>query len=218
MNVPNAFEFPLRGASGIFPILSGEKWGMPLWMKMLLPSMLQLLFTDIPHIFTCIQHPRAVCNIVSAELVSSTIWPAYKLAQAQFLQIWTWGSLFPGFRKGNYTLHGCSKSPCAEPKEWGSIPTRGSPKDVGASASGLVCFKSSPVASKHVNLAQSSVSPLGEAAQGTAVKQMKCCRVTFLLVADSRYAKVPLNLCPQHWASRPEGVRTVEMCPCCCGP
>lgn len=79
-----------------------------------------------------------------------------------------------------------------------SIPTRGSPKDAGVPASGLVCFRSSPAAGKNVNLAEGSVTPLGQAAQGTAVEQMKCCRVTFLLVADSCYAKVPLNLPPRH--------------------
>lgn len=178
-------NFPLRGAWGIFPVLSGEKRDMPLWVKMMLPDMFQLPFTDIPHIFTCVQHARAMCNIISAELTSNTVWPAYNLAKAQFLWIWTWESLFPGDGKGHKaselcSLHGSSDGPCAEPKGGGSIPTRGSPKDVGVSASGLVCSRSSPAASKNVNLAQSTVTLLGEVTQGPAVKQVKCCWATIL--------------------------------------
>lgn len=160
---------------------------MPLWVKVMLPSMFQLPFTDMPHVFACVQHARAVCNIISAELISNTIWPAYDLAKAQFFRIWTWESLFPGDRKGDKgselcSLHGSSNSPCAEPKGWGSIPTRDSPKGVGVSALGLVCSRSSPAASKNVNLAQSAVIPLGEVTQGPAAKQVKCCWVTFLLL------------------------------------
>lgn len=186
MNVPNAFklplQFPLREASGIFPILSGEKRGMPLWMKMLLPRMFQLSFADIPHPFTCMQRPRAVCNTASAQFGQPIIGTKLRF----------YGSgvevacpLVIGKETGSMlcSLHGCSKSPYAEPKGWGSTPKSGSPKSVGVSASGLVCFRSSPAASKQVNLAQSSVTARGDTTWGTPVKQMKGCRVMFLLVS-----------------------------------
>lgn len=47
-------------------------------MNILLPSMFQLSFTDVTHIFICIQHPRTICNIVQLNLFP--VWPAYKLA------------------------------------------------------------------------------------------------------------------------------------------
>lgn len=100
MNVPNAFKlplkFPLRGASGIFPLLSGEECGMLLWMKVLLPSMFQLSFADIPYPFTCMQHPRTVCNTALAQFGQPINWH-----QAQFLQKQSWGSLSLGDRKGD---------------------------------------------------------------------------------------------------------------------
>lgn len=69
--------------------------------------------------------------------------------------MWTWGTLFPGAGKGDrsklWLLHGWNKSPYGEPPGWESIPRGGLPKDVGVSASGLVCSRSSPAASKNVN-------------------------------------------------------------------
>lgn len=54
------------------------------------------------HIYSLVYKILEQCVIqFSAELISNTIWPAYKLVQAQFLWIQTWGTLFPAAGKGD---------------------------------------------------------------------------------------------------------------------